>query len=140
MASRSLDDLTPSCRAKADRFLALCAAAGIDVLVYCTLRGNEEQDALYAVGRTVKGRNVRPSKPMGDIVTNARAGQSLHNDYLDTKKSRAFDCVPLLNGKAQWDDAVLYRKMGDIGAKCGLAWAGLWQGNLKEQAHFQDGK
>lgn len=140
MASRALTDLTPSMQAKATHFLSACADAGIDVLIYCTLRSNEEQTKLYAIGRTVKGENPKPSKPMGDIVTSARAGQSSHNPDA-TGKARAFDCVPLLHGKAQWGDKVTYRKMGAIGKACGLKWAGDWQGSLKETAHFsEDGK
>ena len=130
MASRSIDDLTPSCREKAVKFLDGCAQAGIDVLIYCTLRSNEEQDALYAIGRTQPG----------SIKTNARAGQSLHNPASGINKSRAFDCVPLLNGKLQWNDKDTYLRMGLIGESVGLSWAGRWTGRLRETAHFQDGK
>lgn len=130
MASRSIDDLTPECRAKAVKFLDICGVAGIDVLIYCTLRSNEEQDRLYAQGRTVPG----------DIVTNARAGQSLHNPQPGQNKSRAFDCVPMLGGKPQWGNKAAYLKMGAIGESVGLTWAGRWTGKLRETAHFQDGK
>lgn len=140
MASRSIDDLTPRMREMAVKFLDGCSAAGIEVLIYCTLRSNAEQDELYKIGRLVKGANVKPSKPMGDTVTSARAGQSSHNPD-STNKARAFDCVPLLHGKAQWGDKVTYRKMGAIGKSVGLKWAGDWTGSLKETAHFsEDGK
>ena len=140
MASRSFDDLTPSMKEKTLLFVAKCEEAGLSILIYCTLRSNAEQDALYAVGRTIKGENPKPSKPMGDTVTSARAGQSSHNPD-ETGKARAFDCVPLLHGKAQWGDKVTYRKMGAIGKACGLKWAGDWQGDFKETAHFsEDGK
>lgn len=43
----------------------------------CVHRSNEEQNTLYAQGRTTKGK----------IVTNAKAGQSKHNK----KPSEAFD-------------------------------------------------
>jgi len=130
MASRSLDDLTPQAKAKAVKFVAACAAQGIDVLIYCTLRSNAEQDELYAKGRTTPG----------PIVTNARAGQSLHNPVPGTDKSRAFDCVPILHGKAMFGDTGSYLKMGAIGEAIGLTWAGRWTGKLREMAHFQDGK
>lgn len=124
MASRSIDDLTPRMREMAVKFLDGCLAAGIDVLIYCTYRSPEEQDELYAHGRT---------KP-GPIVTNARAGQSKHNSR------QAFDCVPLNAGKPQWGDAATYLKMGLIGEAVGLTWAGRWTGRLRETAHFQDGR
>src|SRR3989442_4358551 len=61
----------------------LCAYAGIAVLVTQGLRTWEEQDALYAKGRTVP--------PIGKkyIVTKAKGGQSYHNFGL------AFDIVVL---------------------------------------------
>jgi len=72
--------------------IELCAYAGIAVLVTQGLRTWEEQDALYAKGRTVP--------PIGKkyIVTKAKGGQSYHNFGL------AFDIVVLDSlGKADWD-------------------------------------
>lgn len=130
MASRSLDDLTPSVKDKAERWRGMCALEGIDALIYCTLRSNEEQDALYAIGRT---------KP-GSIVTNAKAGQSSHNPD-EKNKARAFDAVPMLHGKPQWNDSKTYLRMGEIAESVGLKWAGRWTGRLREVAHFsEDGK
>ncbi len=121
MASRSLDDLLPPVKAKALAFVAKCQSNGIDVLIYCTHRDGEEQDALYALGRT---------KP-GKIVTNARAGESWHN------WNCAFDFVPLVGGKPAWNDAKLYTRCGAIAESVGLEWAGRWTGKLKETAHCQ---
>ena len=121
MASRSLDDLLPPVKARALAFQKACNAAGIDVLIYCTHRGNEEQDELYAQGRTKPGR----------IVTNARGGDSLHN------WRAAFDFVPMLGGKPAWSDDALYRRCGAIAESVGLEWAGRWKGSLKEMAHCQ---
>lgn len=121
MASRSLEDLTPGCRAKAKQFLEECDKQGLDILIYCTLRPGVEQDALYALGRT---------KP-GKIVTNARAGESYHNYGM------AFDFVPVVGGKPQWDNTELYRKAGVIAESIGLEWAGRWTGKLRETAHCQ---
>jgi peptidoglycan L-alanyl-D-glutamate endopeptidase CwlK len=121
MASRSLDDLEPGTRARAERFLAACADAGLDILIYCTHRSHAEQDALYSKGR---------SQP-GPIVTNARGGQSWHN------WRRAFDFVPMIGGKPQWNDRELYRRAGIIAEQCDLEWAGRWNGTLRETAHCQ---
>lgn len=130
MASRSLDDLSEHMRRLTLDFLAACALEKIDVLIYCTMRSNAEQDALYAQGRTTPGH----------IVTNAKAGQSSHNPGKDGK-ARAFDAVPLMCGKPQWNDAATYLKMGEIAESVGLKWAGRWTGRLREVAHFsEDGK
>ena len=121
MASRSLDDLVPVVKKKAEQFLEECHKQGLDILIYCTLRSKEEQDGLYAQGRT---------KP-GKIVTNARGGESFHN------YGCAFDFVPLVAGKSAWDDTNLYRKAGVIAESVGLEWAGRWTGKLRETAHCQ---
>jgi peptidoglycan L-alanyl-D-glutamate endopeptidase CwlK len=131
MASRSLAHLNPETRRRAEDFVAKCAGEGVDVLIYCTYRSPQEQDMLYAQGRTTAGPNPRASKPMGDIVTNARAGQSWHN------YGAAFDFVPLVNGKAAWNDKNLYASCGKIAEALGLEWAGRWTGSLRETAHCQ---
>jgi len=124
MASRSLGDLNPIVGAMAEKHIALCEAAGIDLLVICTYRSHEEQDALYEQGRTTTG----------PIVTNARAGQSMHQYRL------AYDCVPLIKGKPVWGttgtNLTLWKKVGALGKEAGLEWAGDWT-TFKEYPHFQ---
>lgn len=126
MASRSLDDLTPEVKKMALMHISACRAMGIELLIYCTLRTNEEQADLYAIGRT------RP----GNVVTNALPGNSLHNPD-NQGKARAYDAVPTLAGKPQWDDTRLIGLMGVCGESVGLEWAGRWQGRLRESVHFQ---
>lgn len=121
MASRKLEDLHPIVQKKAEQFKEGCEAAGLDILIYCTYRSGKEQDELYEQGRT---------KP-GSIVTNARAGESLHNWRC------AFDFVPMVGGKPQWNDKALYLKAGIIAESVGLEWAGRWTGKLRETAHCQ---
>ena len=69
MSSRRLEDLHLLMRPLVDAFLAACAREGIDILVTCTYRSDEEQARLYAQGRTKPGLKV----------TNAKPGQSMHN-------------------------------------------------------------
>jgi peptidoglycan L-alanyl-D-glutamate endopeptidase CwlK len=119
--SRSLDELLPQVRERVEKFLAVCKAEGIDLLVTSTYRDNQSQEALYAQGRT---------KP-GVKVTNARAGQSFHNYRC------AVDVVPMMNGKPVWNvkDPV-WQRVGALGKAAGLEWAGDWT-RFKEYAHFQ---
>lgn len=131
MSSRSLDDLRQDVKQMAQEHIKLCAENGDDLLIYCTLRSNEEQEELYAQGRT---------KP-GKIVTNARAGQSAHNPD-KSGKALGYDCVPLRGGKPVWgnsskEDAALWARIGKCGEEAGLVWSGRWTGKLKEMAHFQ---
>ena len=126
--SRDLNHLSPVLKIKAEQFLLACRLQDIDVLIYCTYRDIASQEALYKVGRTVKGH----------ILTNKRGGNSAHNHTIDGKlASNAFDAVPMLHGKCDWDNDVMYQKIGLIGENLGLKWAGRWRGSLKERAHFE---
>ena len=118
--SRNLDDLVPPAKQRAEAFIAAAKAKSIDLLVTSTYRDNESQNALYAQGRTTPG----------NVVTKAKAGQSWHNWRC------ALDVVPLVNGKAIWDDPALWKQVGEIGKSCGLEWAGDWV-TFKEFPHFQ---
>jgi len=138
MASRRIEDLHPTLQPLARRFLDRCAERQVDVLVVCTYRSGEEQDALYAQGRTTKG----------PIVTRARAGQSAHNATLDGKPAaRAFDAVPLLHGRPIWEDPrdkdadwtndYGWRVMGEVAAEVGLEWYGKAGSRFREAPHFE---
>lgn len=118
--SRSLSDLLPCARIRAERFIAACAKQGIDVLITSTYRDNESQAAIYAQGRTAPGRRI----------TNAKPGQSFHNYRI------AFDFVPIVNGKAIWNDVALFEHCGEVAESVGLEWAGRWK-SFKELAHCQ---
>ena len=118
--SRSLDDLLPLVKQRVEAFIEACKDEDIDLLVTSTYRDLESQRALFEQGRTLPGK----------IVTNAPAGQSFHNWRC------AVDVVPIVNGKAIWDDEALWQKIGLIGEHCGLTWAGRWK-TFKETAHFQ---
>lgn len=128
MSSRSLDDLTKPMQQMAMVHKQLCKQQDIDLLIYCTLRPNLEQAELYAMGRTAKG----------NIVTNARAGESAHNPDANGK-AHAYDCVPLIGGKPMWDDKhPAWRIVVACGEEAGLVASARWSGKLREQAHFQD--
>ena len=118
--SRNIDDLNPKVAALCHKFIVACAKQGIEVLITSTLRTEAEQAALYAQGRT---------KP-GARVTNAKPGFSMHNFAC------AFDFVPIIHGKAQWDDQNSFEKCGAIGESLGLEWAGRWL-KFQEMCHFQ---
>lgn len=119
--SRNLSALLPVVEGKAIAFIDGCKAVGIDVLITCTYRDDESQNALYAQGRTSPGK----------IVTNAKAGESWHNHRC------AFDFVPIVNGKAQWNDLALFKRCGEVAELVGLEWSGRWKGKFKEMAHCQ---
>lgn len=146
MASRKIEDLTPSMQEKTKKFLELAKQNGIEVLIYCTYRSPEEQEVLYMQGRlkqfglTLQQLNEKRAKlglyPLSEneaskIITYAKPGQSKHNTR------QAFDCVPIIGGKPQWNNIDLYKKLGLVGKQVGLSWAGEWK-KFKEYPHFED--
>lgn len=121
MASRKISDLQPMVATAAEKALAECEAAGIDVLVTCTYRDGAEQDRLYAQGRTKPGRKV----------TNAKAGQSFHQWRV------ALDIVILIGGKPEWSGTHKHwQEAAKIFIKHGFEWAGAWK-RFRELPHFQ---
>lgn len=121
MSSRNLSDLKPIFIDKVIPLQIAWQRAGLDVLIYCTLRLDAEQDALYAIGRTLPGR----------IVTNARGGESAHNYGL------ALDGAPLIHGRIAWDDHPHWALYGKVAMDCGLEWAGAPSYPFKEMPHVQ---
>ena len=118
--SRNLNDLLPIVKIKAQDFIQRCKDQGITILVTCTYRSLQEQDILYAQGRTASG----------SIVTNAKGGQSFHNWRV------AFDIVPIVNGKCIWNNNALWSKLGQIGQSVGLEWGGSWK-SFPDVSHLQ---
>lgn len=104
----------------AQNFVNKCSSQGITVQITSTYRSIEEQDRLYAQGRTTTG----------NVVTNAKGGQSMHNWKV------ALDFVPVKNGVAQWNDKELFTKIGQIGESCGFEWGGRWTSFL-DLPHLQ---
>jgi peptidoglycan L-alanyl-D-glutamate endopeptidase CwlK len=113
-------ELFPLVQRKLQEHRGLCKKHGITFSVTSTYRSVGAQNALYAQGRT---------KP-GNIVTNAKGGQSFHNWRV------AYDVVPVINGKISWSNEAIFSAIGYFGKKCGLEWGGDF-GNIKDLPHFQ---
>lgn len=92
---------------------------GIQLNVISGTRTFEEQDALYAQGRTTAG----------NIVTNARGGYSNHNFGI------AFD-IGVFSGNRYLQESPLYKAVGALGMELGLEWGGNWK-TIVDQPHFQ---
>lgn len=129
MPSRKIEDLHPDLQLIAREFIRRCKEAGLDILITCTYRSNYEQDELYKQGRSKAGA----------IVTRAKAGQSAHNFVINGKPAaKAFDIVPLVDGKAVWDAKHPHWAIaGQIGMELGLNWYGRPNAPFREMPHFQ---
>jgi peptidoglycan L-alanyl-D-glutamate endopeptidase CwlK len=117
-----LDPIVAAMYRAADGALGL---RSISILLVSGLRTAAQQNALYASGRTLPG----------GVVTNARAGQSMHNYGL------AFDCVPFLpdsTTELNWrSNTPQFQIMVAVMKEQGLAWGGDWKGDLGDFDHFQ---
>lgn len=108
-----------------------------EVIVTQGLRTNEQQNNLYAQGRTQAqlnrvGLNNVTAQPNASRVTNARGGQSLHNYGV------AFDIVPLRNGTPNWESNQ-WNNLGALGVRLGLFWGGNWT-TFQDRPHFDNGQ
>lgn len=111
--------LHPVVQQQAHKLIQKCAQEGIVLRVTQALRTYEQQNWLYAQGRTRKGPRV----------TNARGGYSWHNFGL------AFDVVILRDGRATYKGP--WKRIGEIGRNLGLEWGGDFKTFL-DQPHFQN--
>ena len=119
-SEKNIATLTPHAQRKAREWLRKCLEAGINVRIICGLRTFEDQNALYAKGRTAPGKKV----------TNARAGYSWHNFGV------AWDFVVFdAKGQPQWDSPLMDR-CGRIGEDMGLEWGGSWK-RFQDKPHLQ---
>jgi len=118
---RGIDKLHPAVRDKAERLERECKALNIPLLITETWRSKEEQDALYAKGRTVPG----------GVVTKAQYPNSMHCWGL------AFDFCRNVRGLEYDDRDGFFALVGDIGRKIGLVWGGDWAA-FKDKPHFED--
>lgn len=125
--SRDIKDLHPVVQDLCNKFIAKCADEGIKVIITSTYRDNEKQTQLYSLGRDSAGIIINKLK----VVTYAKAGQSIHNYTL------AFDFCPIIDGKADWLNTLLFIKCGNIGKSLGLTWGGDWQKPKTDKPHFE---
>lgn len=118
-SAKTIATLLPELRERAAKLVELAAKEDITIKIISGLRSYEEQDELYAQGRT---------KP-GKVVTKAKGGQSWHNHGC------AFD-VGVFEGSSYLGESPHYRAVGELGESLGLEWGGRWK--FKDDPHFQD--
>jgi peptidoglycan LD-endopeptidase CwlK len=114
-----IETLLPEVQPYARALVTKAAASGIAIKVISGLRTYDEQNDLYAQGRT---------KP-GKIVTNARGGYSNHNFGI------AFD-IGVFEGSRYVDESPKYKAVGVLGTDLGLEWGGNWK-TIQDEPHFQ---
>lgn len=110
-----LNALHPYFRDKVVELIRMCKSKGIELAIVETFRTHAKQNEYKGMGRK---------------YTNSGGGKSKHQYGL------AVDVVPIVNGKAVWDNVVLWRKVGVIGERLGLRWGGRWK-HPYDPGHFE---
>lgn len=110
-----LEALHPYFRDKINQLIQVCKSKGIEITVVESFRTKAKQAEYFGMGRK---------------YTRSAGGKSKHQYGL------ACDVVPVVNGQPQWDDKVLWRKIGVEGEKLGLRWGGRWR-TPYDPAHFE---
>ena len=118
-SEKAIATLLPQVQPYARALVQKAAQHGITIKVIAGLRTYEEQNGLFAQGRTNSGR----------IVTNARSGFSNHNFGI------AFD-VGVFEGANYLDESPKYKAVGALGMDLGLEWGGNWK-TIVDEPHFQ---
>lgn len=121
MSSRNIEDLIPEMRPLILNLIEKGKKAVYPWIpfVTSTYRSFNEQDALYALGRTVNGK----------IVTNAKGGESFHN----TKRAADF-AFKDKSGKVIWA-IEFYKKLAKVGSQK-LIHGGSWK-NFPDYPHWE---
>jgi LAS superfamily LD-carboxypeptidase LdcB len=118
ITAKRVQELHPEIRNKVIDFFNEAERKGIILRITSGYRTYDEQNKLYAQGRTIAG----------SIVTNAKGGESNHNFAL------AFDVVQMINGKADWNCD--WNAIAKIGKSFGFDWGGDWK-TFKDKPHFE---
>lgn len=120
-SEQRLQKIHPALASAVRALIADLSAKGLIVEVVQGMRTFAEQDELYAKGRT---------KP-GEIVTQARGGESNHNYGL------AVDLCPFTNDKPDWNAPMTaWAAIGAAAEKHGLEWGGQWK-KFIDKPHVQ---
>jgi peptidoglycan LD-endopeptidase CwlK len=111
--------LLPEIQPLARELIGKAADAGITIEIISGLRTYEEQNELFAQGRT---------KP-GKIVSNATGGHSNHNFGI------AFD-IGVFENSHYIEESPDYARVGAMGKELGLFWGGDWK-SIQDEPHFE---
>lgn len=128
-SAENLKNLHPAVEAGAKDLIRLSHSCyNIDIRITQGYRTKKQQDALYDQGRS----------SAGEIVTNARGGESMHNYGL------AFDFVQMVDGDISYDleydgnnsGKSDWREVAAVGKALGFEWGGDWK-RFVDYPHFE---
>jgi len=115
--SNKLQGVHPDLVAKIQKIQAAMEILGFHMIPTDGLRTTEEQQKLYAQGRTTPG----------DIVTDADGVKNKSNHQAhDDGFGHAVDCCFVVDGQASWDEKLPWQLYGRMAQSLGLVWGGSW--------------
>lgn len=114
-----IKELHPQLHDRVRGFINEAELHGIILKITEAFRSFERQQLLYDQGRTTSG----------NIVTNAKPGQSSHQYRI------AVDVVPIVDGQVDWNSEQ-WDKIGELGKAQGFVWGGDFK-NLIDKPHFE---
>lgn len=112
-----LQGLHPQLISKVNQVIAAMHALGFDLVVTQGLRTTQQQQALYAQGRTKPGHIVTNA----DGVTNKSNHQAHSDGY-----GHAADFAFRVAGTISWAETLPWKCMGECAKSLGLKWGGDW--------------
>jgi hypothetical protein len=120
------DQLHPDLLAKLDKVMAAMSAIGFPMKIVQGVRTTEQQQALYAQGRTAPGK----------IVTNCDGVKNKSNHQVkEDGFGHAADCA--FEGPEPFGDKLPWGAYGNCAVAVGLTWGGNWKPPLIDRPHVE---
>lgn len=127
---RDINQLHPELISRVYELIELCSKNGISIGISECLRTTQEQDALYAKGRTAPGNRVTNCK--GSTYSSMHQWGVAFDFYLKMD----VDGDGFTTDDAYNNSTGLFTKVGELGKSIGLEWGGDWK-SIKDMPHFQ---
>lgn len=128
MASRSLDDCAFPLKMMAEQLFGKCAELGIPIQITRTYSTQEEQNKLFAEGKTFMKTSLH------SVVMKGGKKCSYAIDFAIMRNGRA---TPALKGEVMDENFSDYIAVGKMAMKIGLDWAGSWPKKKRDYRHVQ---
>jgi len=124
MARKDIEGLRPEVQDLARSWLNLCAAEGLDIVVLCTYRSEEEQGILWKKGRKV-GKRVTRDSPKTSPHPKGRA-----IDFLVLDCGKPLEDWDIEDTENEWTIA------GELAESLGFLWSGR-SGKFRDAGHIE---
>lgn len=135
--TRNINCLREPFRGLILKLLGECQKQNISIIITETCRTKKVQEAYYAQGRKSleEVNKLRREAGLPSISEKENRQPITWTTESAHMYGVAIDFVPLKNGKADWNDVELFKKVGQIAINLGLEWGGNWK--VKDYPHIE---